>query len=747
MNKSDIEFTIGLNTSPAEQQLNNLYNDAQTAQRKLQKIMSSGVSSQVYDSKLDKMEKLISRAGNDPSRMSSQDYHRFTSLRNDISRYERIMGNYERSTSKVVEQINSLHSNKEPYRYNDIFKTFLETRGRKETNDALTQSNKIYTQGVYEQWKKTFVPNNILALPAPKETDKNTISDVIQKGDKPLQEENKKDNEELKNKLFLWGKIFTAIYAVKKLVSSLTKFWKFGAENATNVNGSINDQLGYFSVDPVGALNANIDKTRSLWYAGVANMGENSPVSKAGLDVMAQKFTDMWTAAMSGRQVDTRTTIDAQRLKEFFGIDFTVAGLLTGRREGKSATDIQRDAIIKVENQISKLAEVDEVKRGQLIDSLRNLFGDELINAIVTNFNKRLRSDSYDKTVIEQIETYGKSTFGSKDLTEQTMASANALSNLRDSLASLRNTVIQETSPAFTAMTNAAAGFVDWINKKITTTKGEKDETGGYASSSSPEAVKSAQKFWFDTKEEKSEKAQIADVAATLKNANSAYDVADVIFKTNPLTQHVADIESLKKDRYLKELGKAIASGNLSADSKNELISGLANYEYGGKKGLEAFKLAMKNGEINFGAYANNPLLQKLFNDPDSMSNREILAAKNLLGNIPFIADLISTTFGEGGAEDVSADTNYGRYILDPNDYDSAEAWYEQMRFFFDSIKKNKWGREFIKSVSYDSEKKADTNKNGVLDFGEVKAAFKITLTDQYGRQLGFAEQTVSSVQ
>ena len=732
MNKSDIEFTVGLNTSPAEQQLEALSN----------KIKSK--SNIVFSVKTDENGFVPNIPNHSRTTFSNNENLPTISASRQL---EKLFGVFQERLNgfKYAGWSNSW-DNQKRIGYDNL--PTVSNSGLAEKINFVFQKSasrmryagSSTAESIYDDFKD---------LGGKKES---PSSKDIKYTNQPWQEKhmaelNKKDNIELKDKLLLWGKIFGIVYSVKKLIDGLSKIWKFGAENATSVNKNINEQLGYFSVDPVGALNANVDKTRSLWYEGVRNLGENSPVSKSGLDVMSQKFTDMWTAAMSGRQVDARTTIDAQRLKEFFGFDFTVAGLLTGQREGKSATDIQRDAIIKVENQISKLAEVDAIQRGQLIDSLRNLFGDEMINAIVANFNKRLRADGYNKTVIEQIETYGDSTFGSKDLTAQTIASTNALSNLKESLADLKNTIVQETSPAFTAVTNKMAEFVDWVNKKLTSAKGEKDETGAFASMSAPEASKSAQKSYGQSKGERKETAEEIDIVEMLKNAQSIYDVADVIYKSNPLTKNVADAESIKQKRYLNELGKAIAGEDVSAYSKNEVISGLGNYEYGGKKGLEAFRLALTEGKIDLGSYANNSLLNKLFFSPGGMSNKERIAAQNLLLQIPFFTDLFNETFKEGGPEDLSADMSYGKYLLNEEDFDNPEDWYEALKSFFDSIKTNKWGKDYIKSIEYDSKKKADENKDKVLDFKEVRATFKINLTDMFGRQLGFTEQTVSTVQ
>ena len=800
MNKSDIEFTVNLNTSPAEQKLNELGNKVRASSHIYNDIFKDvgqgfkmvgspyqnsnnyGLpSTQVLERALTVSANAMEKFARIIETMSAQMVNfttvgrAYTPQSGAINMGSRVSGYlppyYPSALSPSYNNSRPLGLPAPDYAVNanDIFDAIIRRRKASEVPFSSTHSiaseqfaRTMNPYGMYETWKNNFA-FNMLGLPAPQTSETETLigaggrkykrrkkqekEDITNEEIGSVTEENKKDNIELEEKIVKWGKIFTIVYGIRKLIQGMAKLWKFGADTATQSNKNINEQLGYFSIDPVGALNANVDKTRSLWYEGVRNLGENSPVSKAGLDVMSQKFTNMWTAAMAGRQVDTQTTIDAQRLKEFFGFDFTVEGLLTGQRGGKSATEIQRDAIIKVENQIAKLAEVDEIQRGQLIDSLRNLFGDEMINAIVTNFNKRLRTDGYNKTVIEQIETYGGSTFGSKDLTAKTIASANALNSLKASLSDLKNTIVQETSPAFTAVTNKMTEFVEWLNKKLTSAKGEKDETGAFSSVAAPEASKSAQKSYGQSKGEKIETAEEIDIVDMLKNANSIYDVADVIYKTNPLTKNVADAESIKQKRYLNELGKAIAGENVNANSKNEVISALGNYEYGGKKGLEAFRLALTEGKIDLGSYANNPLLNKLFFSPGGMSNRERIAAQNLLLQIPFFTDLFYETFKEGGPEDLSADMSYGKYLLSEEDFDSPEDWYEALKSFFDSIKTNKWGKDYVKSVEYESKKKADENKDKVLDFKEVRATFKINLTDMFGRQLGFTEQTVSTVQ
>ena len=51
MKDSDIEFSVGLNISPAEQNLNNLFKDTQTAHNRLQKLLNEQPSNIVYEYK------------------------------------------------------------------------------------------------------------------------------------------------------------------------------------------------------------------------------------------------------------------------------------------------------------------------------------------------------------------------------------------------------------------------------------------------------------------------------------------------------------------------------------------------------------------------------------------------------------------------------------------------------------------------------------------------------------------------
>lgn len=807
MNKADVEFTIGLNTSPAEQQLDRLY----------EKIKSK--DNIVYAVSVDSDGFIPTTAKNIPTDFSNNNLP-INSITREL---EKIVGymHYESqgisgwryagySTWNEQKKIgyDNLPSNSINYSYEqqgipgwrfagssvwneqkklayDNLPTFSANNRLQETINFMHEQQQLpgwryagssTAESIYKDFE------NINNKPLLLEDKSSVVYTQHPWQEKHMADINKKDNIELKDKLLLWSKILATIYAVKKVLDGLIKAWKFGAEVTTSRNNNINEELGYFSVDPEGAMRANVDKTRSMWYAGVRNMGANSPVSKAGLDEMASMFTEMWTAAMSGRNVDARTTIDAQRVKEFFGADYTIEGLLTGIREGKTATDIQRDLVQKVEQQIHRLAEVDEIQRGQLIDSLKHLFGSELIDAIVANANKNKKVAVEDRmTVIERLERAGGSALSPQDLTAKTASAVQALTDFQTALETLKNTITVTFAPAFVSVTNTLTEFVNWLNRKMTKKEGEKDETGAFSSDVAPEAISSAQHInWisktsdqgniFGTPSERATKA-----SNLLKNASNANDILDAVYLLNPFVQTEGDIEGLKSRRFAREAGEALLNGNIDPNSPNPYIRKIANYQYNGLTGVEAFKQAFSRGE--FGNVNQMGFLQSLILDPESLfgdtvedflpenfdklsdkkkekalksaekqlriTRQKRLSAVNQLMETDEFGRWVTEVFGEGGEYDIKENESIAGYTFNPYSYETAEDYYNALKSLKESFDKNNWGREYISSFDLPSMEEL-AGKDGKLDFGEV--TFRLTLTDQAGKVLG-SQEIVGAVQ
>lgn len=834
MNKADVEFTIGLNTSPAEQQLNKFYEKMRASDktspllqqvaneynqgfkmvgsaydsgsnrfgvpstqvlntalvattqtlRKFESTLSNVIymSSRVLDDYLKKASQL--QIGYTPSSFTeyrSNAYSRLKMTGNPYStdpslvgntydgymvggnnygvpstvvnsgglvRTGRNISNWSPSEFYTRNQADAINYN---ISHNDIFNDLLYKRkaGKSfsETYDIFNQIHSpMGAMGMYSMWSNLFENKSPIGIEAPKHVWAGADGiDTPEEQGKDIVEQEKKDNNELKEKLLLWGKISATIYAIRKAIQGLAKLWKFGADTATSINSNINEEHGFFSIDPEGALRANSDKTRAMWYAGIRNMGSNSPVSKSGIDEMASIFTEMWTAAMSGRNVDARTTIDAQRIKEFFGADYTIEGLLTGMRDGKTATDIQRDLVQKVEQQIYKLAEVDEIQRGQLIDSLKHLFGSELIDALVANSNKNMKLAVEDRmTVIERLESVGGSAIPSTDLTAKTTKAVTAITELKESLQILKNTILSNDgiNNAFVKFTNAMTNFTDWLTEKLNKVSGDKNAIGEVKARVSIASLTSDEYSRYrnfaqkenDTKDKYKDKPQLV---RDLLKSNDPFKILSALYLSQPELKTAADVENLGIKQQELELGYAIKSGKLEANSSNPIIRKLANYAYKNPNtgdmsfGYEAFKQELAtNGNIEW----NTEEINRLFYNPQDMSEFELLEAmRNFIKLNPKARDVFSSVFNQGGMFDfntVDKDGNLTdiiKYLYSIDMLGSAE---EQFKAFQALAKESYKVLDNTVNLSVEHN---DSNRNGKIDAGEI--FLTVVVKDQYGNE------------
>ena len=749
MNKTDVSFTVGLDTSPAEQQLSKFLTDVQSQKNRMQKLLDNPAkySEQKYLSNLSKLETMQNRYGIDKvninSNLPSSEYHRFMNLQNSVARYEREMNKLSQKSNSVISATNTYSANKNMIdAHPGMFDARIKSVVEMELERLTTEENKSIARGSYQTWKN-LTSNNILALPSPEDLDKkkqeSQDNKPAEEEAKALTEEDKKDNTELNDKLVKWGKIAGIIYSVKKVLEGLSKLWKFSADNISSRNANLNQDLGFFSIDPVGAMRANMDTTRAMMYAGVRNMGDNSPVSKEGLDYMSQKFTDLWTAAMSGREVDSRTTIDVQRLKDFFGIDLSVAGLLTGEREGKTATDVQIDVMRKVEAQLAKLNEADQTTKGQVIDSLRNILGDEMVNAIVANYNKNMRSDT-SVSLVDRLTNAGGSTLNGMDLTDKTTKAVTALANFKESLEDLKNTIVVQFSPAFVEVTKALTSFVDWVNGKMSEKK-QDTLTPGAAGNSlvlNKDLKSTSEGDVFGDKNARKQLAQ-----EKLKNAKSADDILDAVYLLNPNLVNEGSLESIKQNQYINDAYDALASGVLDPDSTNPLERYLANYEYDGKKGLEALKLAEKKGVFGRGKESGmwifrqaikgkrlqRPKREDFWNGPvgSLMYKNAETDYQNwfdFFKNFSMFSDFAKEEFGEGGGSDWTPEKGFFDYLLDPSYYKDADSYYEALQKYKDDM--GAFGKEYVKSFNLPS-KESLWGEDMKLQFDEVVFTLQTT--------------------
>ena len=771
MDRADVTFTVGLNTSPAEQQLHNLgekmkstahiYSDVfkdvgqgfKTVGSPYQNSNNYGVpSTQVLERSIAMIENSMEKFARVVESMSMRMVN-FSTVGNPYTPNQRVI--YSQPTNIAGYLPSSTVGNIRPWAPTEhythpqvdainnpskVFDYLINKRMAEQSADnpyigvydTFSRINSpMGAMGMYAMWSKLFGGKAPLRIEGtvgnPSGADGN---DTIAEQANDVVEGDKKDNEELKEKLLLWGKIMATIYAIRKVITGLAKLWKFGAETATGVNRNINEDHGFFTIDPEGAFRANSDKTRAVLYAGIRNMGENAPVSKEGLDYASSKMTEMWTAAMSGRNVDARTTIDVQRLKDFFGIDLSVAGLLTGEREGKTATDIQLDMMEKVETQLSKLAEADEITKGQVIDSLKNILGDELVNAIVANANKNLKIDATDLklTLAERIMQSGGSAIPSGNLTEATTKAVTSISNLNNAVQSLKNTLVQELSPAFSKFTDALARIVNWINKKLNKVDGTRDANGEIMFKTSVAALTQGRNAYgvYSQNKSKDQKDKFENKTQRILNdmkSKNVYDIFEAMYLSQIEADNASDIENMGIKAVQDSVGKSMIKGGFNKNSKNPIERALANYKWTDAKGKEhegweAFKLQGANEE-NLGWW--NADVNNLFYHPESMDEaQKIKAYQYFLEHNRTAKDAFTNAFTEGGELDYNTGMNIFRYFMNPAFYNSPEEFLNFM---------NEMRRQApqVGDNTFDIEPSwNDRDRNGRIDAGEVEVKLRV---------------------
>lgn len=789
MNKADVEFTVGLNTSPAERQLDLLDKKVKA---------SSHIYSQVFKDMGPGGFKMVGQPyqnGNNYGVPSVQVLERsLSTVTNAMEKFARIVetismktvnfttvGNPYTSAPRTIYASNNrsnvagylpyspgigytmnYDANKAPANDpNKVFDMLVQKRKAEQNNPYMGVygefSRRNSAQGMYNTFMSVFgnaydATRSVLGLPAPKtEEKKSEDNSTPEEQAKDVVEEDKKDNEELKGKLLLWSKIVATVYALRKLLEGLGKLWRFGAETVSNVNSNINEESGYFSVDPEGALKANSYKTRAMIYAGIRNMGKNTPVSKSGFDYSASKITDVYEAAMSGRNVDQRTTTDVQRLKDYLGIDLTPASLLTGIRNGKTATDYELDIMDKFETQISDIAKYDEITKGLIYDSLRNVLGDEMVNAIVANSNKNLKiSDPNQRMLLsELLISKGGSAIPSGNLTESTDSAVKSIGELNEAVSKLKNTLVTELSPAFVIFTDALAGIINWMNKKLNKVSGTKDALGQQVYRTSVASLTDNVNYydWYKQKNPKGTKKDSEDKfenkdARVAKDMQSkdAWRILEALWLSQPEAETAEDIEGLGIEATQSIIAKGLISGGFDKNSSNPVVKALANYErvFNGKKytGYEALKMESKM-DPSKGMY--DAWFWDFFNNPSNYNEEQQLeVVNNILKNHPEIYTQMVKAFSEGGVLDYGTETNVAKYLLNPAFYSSAD----EMFGFINELKKQ--APEVLDNTFDIDPTWKDTNKNGKIDFGEV--GITLVVKDQYGDVI-HKENITSAVQ
>ena len=478
MKDSDIEFSVGLNISPAEQNLNNLFKDTQTAHNRLQKLLNEQPSSLVYESKLRKLENIMTRYGvfsvsqANSSQMPKNEFYRFRKLFNDVKAYERNERKYNDITTKVLSSVQQYRDlSAKPTPFQETFKQMYIDSQLKEREQKEIYSPKAH--GMYDIWKKIVNKPTMLALPAPAQTNKAVdgekvvTEEKIEKTKEKTNEENKGVTKEIKKQhrglldnLANWLKIYAVIRLVHRAINTAINLWKdFGNVSSETFNIT-RDQSGKFFADPVGTMRSGIDFTRARIRAGLrAWASAGSPLLNVdAIDTASASLVSVANRAMSGNEVDKNKAIAAQAMFDTLGTILNSEMILTGNTQGYSYTDLVVDLMDKFETFMSdpkKWESLGTVKQNQFMQYMSDLLGVDIPNAVVQNvkLNQQMKDPSAKKTLLEHILGVSDSvnTFG--NIGQNATLASESLAAFQDALSGLKRTLVNQYTPQFVAAT------------------------------------------------------------------------------------------------------------------------------------------------------------------------------------------------------------------------------------------------------------------------------------------------------
>ena len=478
MKDSDIEFSVGLNISPAEQNLNNLFKDTQTAHNRLQKLLNEQPSSLVYESKLRKLENIMTRYGvfsvsqAYSSQMPKNEFYRFRKLFNDVKAYERNERKYNDITTKILSSVHQYQDlSAKPTPFQETFKQMYIDSQLKEREQKEIYSPKAH--GMYDIWKKIVNKPTMLALPAPAQTNKAVdgekvvTEEKIEKTKEKTNEENKGVTKEIKKQhrglldnLANWLKIYAVIRLVHRAINTAINLWKdFGNVSSETFNIT-RDQSGKFFADPVGTMRSGIDFTRARIRAGLrAWASAGSPLLNVdAIDTASASLVSVANRAMSGNEVDKNKAIAAQAMFDTLGTILNSEMILTGNTQGYSYTDLVVDLMDKFETFMSdpkKWESLGPVKQNQFMQYISDLLGVDIPNAVVQNvkLNQQMKDPSAKKTLLEHILGVSDSvnTFG--NIGQNATLASESLAAFQDALSGLKRTLVNQYTPQFVAAT------------------------------------------------------------------------------------------------------------------------------------------------------------------------------------------------------------------------------------------------------------------------------------------------------
>lgn len=348
---------------------------------------------------------------------------------------------------------------------------------------------------------------------------------------KEIAKEEKNNAKEEKGSLIRFGKMLATLHLIKKVLSSIKDIWKRLSDTELKVTQRDVKEKGIFSVDAYSAMHSNVDRSHAVISRGLGYMGKAAPFSMDAFDSVLQQLQDLKLKAISGQGIaDEQLVISLQRLSDSLGMGFNIKDILTD--PNLNLTDFLTNLMNSVEKFLPKLNSLDDIKKSLVTNDIIKALGPELANALVYNYNYNQRTGGT-STVMEQVTSKGTNAYGLIDYTEEAKKFSDALASSRAAIDEFKTALGGVFAPIGKVVLDkaeekAAEGTM-FINSIKSDNSGLNDVliyTGSYALDKNQKKDKTELKKWYDIEENKKIAQEKFDDAKQLNSFNRILNFA-----------------------------------------------------------------------------------------------------------------------------------------------------------------------------------------------------------------------------
>ena len=353
----------------------------------------------------------------------------------------------------------------------------------------------------------------------------------IKEAKKETAKEEKNIAKEEKDSLIRFGKMLATLHLIKKVLNSIKDIWKRLSDTELKVTSRDVKEKGFFSVDSYSAMHANVDRSHAVISRGLGYMGAAAPFSMDAFDSVLQQLQDLKLKAISGQGIaDEQLVISLQRLSDSLGMGFNIKDILTD--PNLNLTDFLTNLMNSVEKFLPKLNSLDDIKKSLVTNDIIKALGPELANALVYNYNYNQRTGGT-STVMEQVTSKGTNAYGLIDYTKEAKNFTDALASSRAALDEFKSALggvfapigkvvldkVEEKAAEGTMLINSIKSDNSGLNNVLL-------YTGSYILDKNQKKDKTELNKWYDKEENKKISKEKFDDAKQLDSFNRILNFA-----------------------------------------------------------------------------------------------------------------------------------------------------------------------------------------------------------------------------